>query len=174
MAFKRLLIPPTFEGRFFEQPIQTAERGKQALGRRQSREVAFKTLFQKEQGGVDPEKALQFCLLENPLSEKDKLFAEQLIKGTLSHLDNIDSIISRHLIKWDLKRLAAVDRAVLRLALYELIYLPEIPAAVTINEAVELTKKFQDEDSANFINGILDRIRKDLYLSSNLKDRPIP
>lgn len=132
------------------------------MSRRQSREVALKVLFQQEQGGIEPAKALHYCFLEDPLPDSDKMFARRLAEGTLSCLEEIDGIISKYLINWDVRRLAAVDRAVLRLALYEFLYLPDIPIPVTINEAIEMTKKFQDEKSASFVNGLLDKIRKDM------------
>ena len=132
------------------------------MSRRYAREAAFKTLFQKEQGGIELDKALNFCFDELDLSDNDKTFARMLVEGTLSNLNNIDEVVSKFLVNWELKRLATVDRAVLRLAIYELLYQTDIPSAVTINEAIEITKKYQDEESAAFVNGLLDKITKDI------------
>ena len=96
-------------------------------------------------------------------SEDDaKKFAEALIKGTISNLDAIDRLIQKAADKWKLIRIAAIDRNIMRIAVYELIYREDIPDAVSINEALEIAKKFSTADSAAFINGILDKISKDL------------
>lgn len=89
-------------------------------------------------------------------------FANQLFKGTIEQLDRIDAIIQAHAIHWSLARMATVDRNVLRLAVYEFLAKPETPKAVIINEALEIVKKFSTDDSAHFVNGILDSIKTDL------------
>ena len=96
-------------------------------------------------------------------SEADaKKFAEALIKGTISNLEDIDRLIQKAADKWKLIRIAAIDRNIMRIAVYEVIYRDDIPDAVSINEALEIAKKFSTADSAAFINGILDKISKDL------------
>lgn len=87
------------------------------------------------------------------------LFALGLVHGCRRHLDEIDREIQATSTNWDLRRMATVDRNVLRLGTYELLYRPDIPPQVTINEAVELAKRYSTEKSAAFVNGVLDRIR---------------
>jgi N utilization substance protein B len=89
-------------------------------------------------------------------------FAEPLIRGTLEHRDEIDERIKQCAENWDLRRMAAVDRNILRLAIYEMFYRDDIPPVVTINEAVEIAKKFSTKDSGRFVNGILDKVRTEL------------
>ena len=87
-------------------------------------------------------------------------FANALVEGTLGHLKDIDSAITVAAEHWVLERMAAVDRNILREAAYEILYLEDIPPAVTINEALEIAKKYASKESAAFINGILDKIAK--------------
>jgi N utilization substance protein B len=91
-----------------------------------------------------------------------RLFAEPLIRGTLQHRDVIDEHIKKHVKNWALHRIAAVDRNVLRLAIYEMLHREDIPPVVSINEAVDIAKKFSTEDSGKFVNGILDKIKAEL------------
>jgi transcription antitermination protein NusB len=91
-----------------------------------------------------------------------QLFAEPLIRGVIEHREKIDSEILKHTKNWALNRMAAVDRNVLRLAAYEMIFREDIPPIVSINEAVDIAKKFSTHDSGKFVNGILDQIRKEL------------
>ena len=91
-----------------------------------------------------------------------RLFADPLIKGTLEHRDASDELIKKHAKNWDLHRIAAVDRNILRLAIYEMLHRDDIPPVVSINEAVDIAKKFSTQDSGKFVNGILDKIKGDL------------
>ena len=91
-----------------------------------------------------------------------RLFADPLIRGALEHREEIDQCIKKCVQNWDLPRIAAVDRNILRLAIYEMLYREDIPPVVTINEAVEIAKKFSTQDSGRFVNGILDKIRGEL------------
>lgn len=88
-------------------------------------------------------------------------FSEDIISGTIKNLDEIDSIIQKVAKKWKLSRIAAIDRNILRFATYELLFRPDIPESVTINEALEIAKIYSTSESASFINGILDRIAKE-------------
>jgi len=90
-----------------------------------------------------------------------KEFADLLVAGMLSQQEKIDGILEKYSENWSLDRMAGVDRNILRFAVYEIMHMPDIPPNVTINEAVEIGKKFGTEDSGAFINGILDRIAKD-------------
>jgi N utilization substance protein B len=89
-------------------------------------------------------------------------FAEPLIRGTLAHRDEADALISRLAKNWDLHRMASVDRNILRLAVYEMLHRDDIPPVVSINEAVDVAKKFSTQDSGKFVNGILDKVRSEL------------
>jgi len=91
-----------------------------------------------------------------------RLFAEPLIRGTLEHRDEADELIKKHAQNWELHRMAAVDRNILRLAIYEMLYREDIPPVVSINEAVDIAKKFSTQDSGKFVNGILDKVKGEL------------
>ncbi len=91
-----------------------------------------------------------------------RLFADPLIRGALEHRDEADEIISRHARNWELHRIAAVDRNILRLAIYEMMHREDIPPVVSINEAVDIAKKFSTQDSGKFVNGILDKVKSEL------------
>jgi len=91
-----------------------------------------------------------------------RLFAEPLIRGTLEHRDAIDEHIKKHVKNWDFNRIAAVDRNILRLAIFEMLHREDIPPVVSINEAVDIAKKFSTEDSGKFVNGILDKVKGEL------------
>lgn len=91
-----------------------------------------------------------------------RLFADPLIRGTLEHQNELDVVIKKYAKNWDLHRMAVVDRNVLRLAIYEMLHRDDIPPVVSINEAVDIAKKFSTEDSGKFVNGILDKVKGDL------------
>ncbi len=91
-----------------------------------------------------------------------RLFADPLIRGTIEHLAKIDALIEKHAKNWKLHRIATVDRNILRLAIYEMLYREDIPPVVSINEAIEIAKKYSTQDSGKFVNGILDKIRAEL------------
>ncbi len=91
-----------------------------------------------------------------------RTFADGLVEGTLSKLADIDAELSRVMINWSLHRLAAVDRNILRIAVYEMRFRDDIPPVVTINEAIDIARKFSTADSGKFVNGILDRIKGEL------------
>jgi len=93
-------------------------------------------------------------------------FSLRLIEGTRAHQAEVDRILAAVTRNWDLRRMAAVDRNILRMAIFELLYCPDIPPKVTINEAIELGKRFSTGNSGSFINGILDRVRLDLESGS--------
>ncbi len=88
-----------------------------------------------------------------------RLFADPLIRGVLEHRDAIDEKIKAHARNWELHRIATVDRNILRLAIYEMLWREDIPPVVSINEAVDIAKKFSTQDSGKFVNGILDKIK---------------
>lgn len=91
-----------------------------------------------------------------------RLFADPLIRGAIENRNRVDDEIKKYAKNWDLHRMAAVDRNVLRLAIYEMLFRDDIPPVVSINEAVDIAKKFSTTDSGKFVNGILDRVRGEL------------
>ena len=96
---------------------------------------------------------------ENPNFSGDiRRFSEELVRGTREHLAEIDEIVARATANWQLNRMAVIDRSILRFATYELLFLADIPPKVTLNEAVNLAKKFSQEESGKFVNGVLDKI----------------
>jgi N utilization substance protein B len=132
------------------------------MKRRQAREYALQILFQ-----IDfTEKKLGRRELDEFWSDKKenkeiRAFAEELVKGTLEKLEDIDALIEKLAENWILGRMAAVDRNILRLAAFEILYRKDIPSAVTINEALEIAKKYSSSESAPFLNGVLDRLAKE-------------
>jgi len=100
----------------------------------------------------------EFC----PSTPRIREFAQPLIDGMIAHLPEIDGKIERYTENYDIRRLSPVDRNVLRLAIYEMLYRDDIPPVVSINEAIELAKTFGGSDSGRFVNGILDRVKDDL------------
>lgn len=131
------------------------------MKRRTARECALQLLFQYDFTQKIPDrKELEEFWAMRMEPEDIRSFAEDILYGTLKHLEEIDRIISTVSEHWTVERMASVDRNILRLATYELLYRPDIPAPVTINEAIEIAKRYSSEDSPSFINGILDRIAK--------------
>ena len=133
------------------------------MKRRKAREYALQLLFQtdftkKELGKKD----LEDFWSDKTVTREGREFTESLVRGTLGKLDEIDMIIEKATENWLLKRMAAVDRNVLRFAAYELLYRKDIPSAVTINEAIEIAKKFSSAESASFLNGVLDKLAKEV------------
>jgi len=126
--------------------------------RRQSREIAFKILFQIDVGKVNPEELMHYFLCQQKASSQVLQYAEKLSRGVITELPRIDRVIKEKTHKWELNRIAGVDRNLLRLATYELLHCPDVPKSVVINEAIELAKKYSTQESSSFINGILDKI----------------
>lgn len=135
--------------------------------RTRAREVALQVLFQFDLRGTDYAQELtrttrELCA-EQCEDEADVVeFAVRLVDGTLAQRDDIDRRLQAVTRNWDLRRMANVDRNVLRMAIYELMHCRDVPPKVAINEAIELAKKFSTANSGGFVNGILDRIRIDL------------
>jgi N utilization substance protein B len=137
--------------------------------RRKSREYALQFLYRIDfvaMGQASDKLQLHRDFEEfwRPTGEEDPevmRFAEELVSGTVDHLEEIDLQIEKAADKWKLTRMATIDRNIMRLAVYEILYRSDIPSAVSINEALEIAKKFSTIDSASFINGLLDRIAKE-------------
>ena len=128
--------------------------------RTKSREYALQMLYQADLRHAGGEEILNEFWQDEAPQEDVKTFATQLFSGTLEHLADIDPLITSHADNWDLKRMAVIDRNILRLGVYELLYVEDVPPKVCINEAIELAKRFGDSESGKFINGILDTIHK--------------
>lgn len=127
------------------------------MGRRQAREKALQAMFQIDVGKSDPEQALSYADGVE-LANKDNDFARSLVFGTLEHIEVLDEVISRLSKDWQIDRMPSVDLNIMRLALFEMLHVQGIPPGASINEAVELAKKYGGEDSAKFINGILGKV----------------
>ena len=95
-----------------------------------------------------------------------RLFGDPLIRGVLDHLKEIDETISEQVKNWDMERIAKVDRNILRLAIHEMLHRDDIPPVVSINEAIDIAKKFSTEKSGRFVNGILDKVKANLMRPS--------
>jgi N utilization substance protein B len=131
------------------------------MKRRRAREYALQLLFQLTLTGDELHEELLKEFWEGNDEDPDvKDFTVTLVKGTRKHLKTIDETIQKAAEHWSLDRMAVVDRNILRSATYELLYCPDISPSVVINEAIEISKKYSTEDSASFINGILDKISK--------------
>ena len=131
------------------------------MSRRLAREAVFKALFQVDVGDIYPGKALKYALEELQLKKEEISFVEELFEGAIKEIENLNRLITDNLVRWTLERIASVDRCILRMALYEILHMPNIPPAVSINEAVELGKEYGDVDSSSFINGVLDGVVKE-------------
>jgi transcription antitermination protein NusB len=130
--------------------------------RREGREAAVQFLFQKDlNSGAEKDLAESFWNLR-PATQKTREFGTALIEGVLANKPAIDEQIKKFAANYELNRIAAVDRNILRVAIYEMLFNPEVPPVVSINEAIEIAKRFGSEDSGRFVNGILDRIRHEL------------
>ncbi len=130
--------------------------------RRQAREIAMQALFYMDmRNDVSIEMLERFCGNFCP-SKKTQPFFLKLVNGVMGAKDELDALIERFSKNWDINRMSGVDRNVMRIAAFELIYCDDIPPKVSINEAVDVGKKFGTEESGAFINGILDSIRSDL------------
>ncbi|MBP2016686.1 N utilization substance protein B [Symbiobacterium terraclitae] len=133
------------------------------MSRRKARELALQALFQMDMAGTDPETAVAQALTRDVepdwspgrLDGDDAEFARRLAQGAWAAREESDRLIARYAKDWSVERMAGVDRAILRMAVYEIAHLPEVPDSVAVAEAVELAKAFSTADSSRFINGIL-------------------
>ena len=123
--------------------------------------AVFKALFQHEFRKDENLEHILEEILDNSYDEKAKRDARRYIRNIKEHLQAIDDLISKYLERWTIDRLSAVDRNILRLGTYELLYEKGIPIEVTIDEAIEIAKRYGTENSGKFVNGILDRIAKE-------------
>lgn len=129
------------------------------MKRRTAREKALQALFQIDVSQAEPETAIEHVLE----GEKSDEYLNNLVSGVLQHKETIDGEIKGFLEKWTLERLATVDRNLLRLSVFELLYLAEeVPANVVLDEAIEIAKLYGDDQSSKFINGVLSKVKEKL------------
>jgi len=126
--------------------------------RHHARELALKVLFQLEGTGDDPEEVLRYHASESGASDDITNFARQLVRGVLDNQARLDAILSEASENWKLGQMAKVDRAILRIAVYEIAIDRKVPTKAAINESIELAKTFSGEDAGRFVNGILGRV----------------
>ncbi|KOY83202.1 transcription antitermination factor NusB [Lysinibacillus sp. FSL H8-0500] len=122
------------------------------MKRHEAREKALQVLFQLDNTDLTVEEAMAHIK-----GQPTNAFYEKIVTGTAEQLEEIDATLEQHLEKWSLARLPKIERTVLRLAVYELLYMPETPKRVVLNEAIELCKTFGDEGSSKFVNGVLSK-----------------
>jgi transcription antitermination protein NusB len=141
--------------------------------RRKARQYALQFLYGIDLVALEPEEQKRYDLFRGldefwkGADETDpdvKAFAEGLIMGTIEHLGDIDAVVQKAVDKWKLLRMAAIDRNIIRVSAYEILFREDIPDAVSMNEALEIAKRFSTAESAAFINGILDRISRDFKI----------
>lgn len=131
--------------------------------RRKAREAALQLLYQLDVTGEDdPGTQAKDFWARHPVDEATRAYAEALVRGAKQHQAKSDEIIRQYVEHWDPERLAVVDRNILRLAIYEMLWGADVPPKVVIDEAIELAKKFGTGESGRFVNGVLDRVLKEL------------
>lgn len=130
--------------------------------RHQGRECALQCLYQWDVTGAEVDSLLRGFWESRETSPEVRAFAEKLVRGTVREIARLDELIAEQAENWRLERMGRVDRNVLRLGVYELLAEPETPAAVVIDEAIELAKRFSSADAASFVNGILDGVMRRL------------
>ena len=136
--------------------------------RRQAREIALQMLYQADLGSLKSDREPLHFWEENTDPEA-LVFARELVRGVRLNLEKIDTVISKNSQNWKISRMAAVDKNILRLAVYSFLYRPDIPVKVTINEAVEIAKRYGTSESGAFVNGILDNIAKQIKIEDESK-----
>lgn len=132
------------------------------MARRGSRETAMKVLYAWDLSGLDPLERLPYMAKEKDFDcAKPDGFCDQIVRGVLDCRDKVDRVIGECALDWDFGRISPVDRNILRIAVYEILFLKETPFAVVVDEAIEIAKRYGTEDSFRFVNGILDQIKGD-------------
>jgi len=142
--------------------------------RRKARIVALQCLFSLDVRGDSAESPLDWLIAENPLPAKAIAFSQDLAQGVRDNLAELDEVIHKYAPAWPVNQLPGVDRNILRISLFELMYRKDTPRKTAINEAVELAKTFGSESSARFVNGVLGSIMEDLEMGKLRLDQPIP
>jgi N utilization substance protein B len=140
--------------------------------RRDAREAAVQILFQLDFNPGELPATLASYWLDRKVTTKTQLFVEELVRGVMENRFQVDAVIAKCAQNWDLPRMATVDRNVIRLAVYEMMFRKEIPHAVSINEAVAIAKNMGDVGSGRFVNGVLDRVHRDIEAAIVAGDGP--
>jgi N utilization substance protein B len=130
--------------------------------RRNARESALQVLYHLDFDDIPSEYALRLYWRERKAPDDVKDYTGWIVSGIISHREMIDEIIHSHSDNWRISRMAVVDRNILRIAVFELVFEKNIAAAIILDEAIEIAKKFSSEKAANFVNGILDSINKNI------------
>lgn len=136
------------------------------MARRKSRILAFQALYAWDSGSTDEQTLLDFSWASDAqlerMGEDGKAFARLIISGTLEHLPQIDEMISRHLVNWEIGRLNKVDLAVLRMSVYSLMFQKDISPSIVIDEAVDISREFGADEAYRFVNGVLGAVKPDI------------
>ena len=140
--------------------------------RREGREAAIQFLSQRDLGGGAGISDLQEFYAFRGLSPSARRFCEGLVSGLLDHTSDIDVALREHTQNYELERLSAVDRNILRLAIHEMLFCDDIPPVVSINEAIDIAKKYGTEESGRFVNGVLDKIKATLKRPDRTPAKP--
>ena len=135
--------------------------------RRRGREYALQMLYAMDMNGYLPDQVFAGFSAIQDLNRDAFYYARRLVDGVHGQLEEIDAVLQKYAEHWKIHRMAVVDRNLLRLSLYELMYLKEVPFPIVINEALEIIKEFSDQDGTQFLNGILDAARKEFRGTEN-------
>ena len=144
------------------------------INRRKARELAIQALFYIDMSQNDSKEAVKLFCENFVTSKKDLSFFFRLVNGVVKARPEIDSIVERFSSNWKISRMSIVDRNIIRIAVYEMLFCSDIPSKVSINEAIDIGKKFGTEESGAFINGILDSIRIALKKEKITKPQAMP
>jgi N utilization substance protein B len=137
------------------------------MGRRLARELALKVLYRFEEGDTDLPSVIEKVLEAKRYQKQDKDFSRILVQRTVANLKELDAMISRVIENWEYDRISVIDKIILRIGTCEMLYFNDIPPQISINEAIEIGKKYGGNDSGRFINGVLDAIRRNHESSNN-------
>ncbi len=141
------------------------------ISRRKGREFAMQALYASEVGAETLDKAAETLMQDDPVSPDMRDYGMRLCRVVRTRADEIDALIAACAERWDVARIAVVDRIILRISVAELMTEPDVPAKVCINEAVEIARKFSTENSSRFVNGVLDAVSRKL---ADLHNEPAP
>lgn len=129
------------------------------MSRKKARDNAFKCIYELEfDNEKNVDKLLEFCYEENENKSDERKYIEEVVRGINKNIEKIDSIILSKLKNWSMDRIAKIDLAILRLSIYEIMYMDDIPVKVSANEAVELAKLYGNNDSKSFVNGVIAKV----------------
>lgn len=128
------------------------------MGRKKARDNAFKCIYQLSFNSNSLDKIIFNCYEENQNEDDEKEYIEKVVRGVNQNIDKIDEIILSKLKNWTIDRISKIDLAILRLAIYEIMFLDDVPMKVSANEAVEIAKTYGNNNSKSFVNGVLAKI----------------